>query len=546
MKKWFVSEQLPASSKFWILAILGTVFLSHSSLLFPKFLQNPDSFIIYPILETIGSPSEYVEKLVSFELMDFQPIRDLTLFIDYYFYEATGFQSVIILNCLIWFAILWQIFLILRDRYGFEARVAGPLVLAISVYPIYLQTVNWGIARKHLLAMVFILAATRSLFAWAERREGRLRVVVYYFLSALSIPSSILWPGFAGLYLWRHGRLRESRDLLITLFLTLALVAGINFAYYKTSLTYLEIYPQKASFFSPAIVAMNLGLQFHQIFLPYKLSFTYALGYTAILGLVLLAAFLVLVGILRKRHPDILLWFAYGALHLVLYLTTPNVYFDPYVIQSTLAVFFILFLGFRSFLEKHTVVALPLVLVWGVLTFLQNPVWGEKVEFFRRSHEAYPDCLNAIDLAKLEYLEKSSLNQDLYDFIQENQCTKVIALDSPYLKAKKMYLEALQLFQEESIDWEFRRSRLEDLAGKHIAPMTIYMAFLAKNDLATDLEDIAERVNLSLGGRELDLPAEAFFAREVVPYCKERALVHCQEFIARLKPSRHSIYRPKD
>ena len=46
---------------------------------------NPDAQIIYDQLLNLSGPIDYITKLLHFQTIDFQPIRDLTFFWIYFF-----------------------------------------------------------------------------------------------------------------------------------------------------------------------------------------------------------------------------------------------------------------------------------------------------------------------------------------------------------------------------------------------------------------------------------------------------------------------------
>ena len=62
---------------------------------------SPDSHIILPpLLE--ASPLDYVKMVLNFETVDFQPVRDLTFFLDVAVFRLTGVSTFSFSNILFW------------------------------------------------------------------------------------------------------------------------------------------------------------------------------------------------------------------------------------------------------------------------------------------------------------------------------------------------------------------------------------------------------------------------------------------------------------
>ena len=528
--------------RFSLIALL--VMLAHSNLLIPHYTENPDANTIYPILEDIHSPWEYIKKLVSFETLDFQPLRDATLFIDIWFFEITERTISIFLNCIVWIWAAWQILRILEERYQSDRLVAFTLTCAFSIYPIYSQAINWGIARKHLLAFAFTLMATRYFFRWLKTGSGEFRIILLYTCSLLSLPASMLWPIWATIviYFTKEKTFPESRKFLSLLFIIMFLLVGINWAYYKSSYTFLEIYPQKASEFDILYSLIHLGHQIKQVVFPYELSFYYSFGTSALVGLV---GFLLFIGWLlwkKRKESEIWIWVFYSGAHLIVLLSTPKIYFDTYVLHPSLGLFFIMFLLLRQQWRKLVPAIVALTFFWAGFTYYINPVWGDSVAFFRKSFENQTSCGNAIGYGAAQYLKGSKISNELYDFIQVNTCLEHHADDSPFMSLKKNNFEALQLFHEDEIDYEYRQRRLIELGMKHFYAMSIYVAFLAKYDKAEEVEKVSSILNQKFRESGVQIAYDPIFSGIVPEYCRKRELQACIRFSSMWKSKVRKSY----
>jgi hypothetical protein len=88
-------------AKYPNLAILFFVTLVYSSFLNGKPTVNPDAQIIIQNLEFWKSLPEYFTALLSFETIDFQPLRDLSFIVDMFFFNKLKLNTFVIQN-IIW------------------------------------------------------------------------------------------------------------------------------------------------------------------------------------------------------------------------------------------------------------------------------------------------------------------------------------------------------------------------------------------------------------------------------------------------------------
>ena len=514
--------------RFILLAAL--VLIAHSNFLFPSFIENPDESLIYPLLEKISTPLEYIKKLAEFETLDFQPVRDLTLYIDILVLRNFGVIISIFLNCLIWIWAMWQVLRIIEERYEFNRLHTFLVVGCFSVYPIYAQSINWGIARKHLLAFAFSIAATRYFFLWLKGLAKERHILIFYTLSVLSVPVSMLWPLWARMTIFftkSPRRQKNSLKLIVSLYLVMLLIIGINWAYYNTSYTFLQTYQQKSYYNDYFMILLNVGHQIKQVLFPYNLSYYYGFDGFSLAGAVLLLIFLIWLFFKKRNEGEIWIWVIYSGVHLVVLQNTPLAYFDTYVLQTSLGLFFIIFLLVRNYFKRLIPVLSILLVFWTAFTLSVNPTWGDSVKFFKKSFESQQSCGNAIGYGAAKYLKMEKLPDDLYDYIQVNECLMKDPNDSPFLAMRKLNFEALQLLIEEDIDFQYREKRLIELSLNQIFEMSIYMIFLVKNDRAQELERLSSNVIEKVKRSDIQLEFHPIFLAHVPKYCEQKKLPNC-------------------
>jgi hypothetical protein len=514
--------------------VIFAVIIAHTNFLFPKVAENPDSNFIYPFLSKINSPWEYLSQLTALETIDFQPIRDLTLFVDVWFENRLGLNVSIFLNTVIWaYCCCLILSIIIRFFKRLDEMTAVIVVSCYSVYPIFLQTINWGISRKHLLAFMFTLLATKAFLEWFQSRTGQFKIVVFYTLSVLSLPISVGWPVWCLCYLWliHRDKLKEGRKLISLLVIIMLLLVTINVAYYNTSSTYLQLYPKKANLISVEFIALNLGQHFWQLIYPYNLAFHYTFRNGAVTGFILFLALLTFAVVKLRERKLFWAWLLFAAAHVSIILTTPTIYFDTYLLSPSFAFLMIIILLVEDKLPSHRFFLIPLFIFWTGFTLSQNANWGESEVFFTKSFAEDESCPNAIGLGFAKYSKGKKLPDTLFNFIQVNSCFSPWEHDSPAMSLKKLIFESMSLYFEDDIDYDYRMERLVELGAKHFFPLTVYATILSKENRDEEIERTMKHLNDSFSGTGIKMGKDMIFMRVMPAYCKEKQLHQCMKFI---------------
>jgi tetratricopeptide (TPR) repeat protein len=189
----------------------------------------------------LSSPLDWLPAVRALHVLDLQPLRDASLLLDLKLSALLGHGTFHATNLLLWCAIALFAFLLFR-RVANE-RLAFAALPLFALHPLFVGSVGWISARKHLLACLFILAATLALLRAADRDRAGLRdrsvalVALLFSLAMLSQPISLLWPvwalGAAVLFwpqAWKQITARQAWPWLVLM----ALAAAVNGYYYST------------------------------------------------------------------------------------------------------------------------------------------------------------------------------------------------------------------------------------------------------------------------------------------------------------------------
>ncbi|MBI2521580.1 MAG: hypothetical protein HYV97_14285 [Bdellovibrio sp.] len=253
--------------------LLFLLFTAYLKLFDHENLVRFDEAIITEPLKKIISLPQYLGNIWGGQLADLQPIRDLSYFANFpfesYFPQIYLFSNFIVFAFILWVA--QKIFFRLIGAHG-QTLI---WMCAFALHPIFSQTVPWIAARKHLLSVLFILLAQEQLPLFANHMRhisGWIKITLYYLLSTLSNPITLLWPGSNFIQsLIKKEKLRGWIPLLIVMFF----IAGINYYYYSYVFIKLSQTQKILAFSGVAPILNALGRNFFQIVFPIKMAFSY-------------------------------------------------------------------------------------------------------------------------------------------------------------------------------------------------------------------------------------------------------------------------------
>lgn len=479
---------------------------------------DPDAEIILNIFQHTPDFLSYLESLFSYRAVDMQPIRDLSLWIDWRLFNDLQINTFVLQNILIWTLTcmgLFEILLLLHPDLSCKQTLF--LVCLFAVYPLFNASLSWGMARKHLLCLLFITLATKDLLAG---RYGRMNL--WYLLSIFSQPIGILWPVFAGIFVFLRKRDRFYKFLPWSIGLGISLLIGayLNYHYYESSPMFRAIYQSKTDdAFNLADKILAIGHYGFQLFLPYQQAFYYDLGHWSIwAGLLALGIFYLVYSGLKLPKQDLLIWGLFGALPLLVVLNAPETKYDTYLLLPAFALWMLL----PHFLKRITLpdwVFTSLIIVWGTFTIWESKAWTSNEAFRERNFYRRPTCIGAISLARWNYRQEKSPASEVVQFMQDNHCiigkTQMESNDFLVLQSDAMLYDSGPAVED-------RLKLLNQLSQFHWYPALVKAALLIREDQVDEgLETMRKlsQVDLGMTKGATYLP---FVDKIIHPACEER------------------------
>lgn len=492
--------------------------------------NNPDAQFTLPSLFNVKNPLEYLGMLRDFQVIDFQPVRDLSFFLDLAIFRLTGIVTFATMNVCLW-GIGCYLLLKLMERIVPAERRSGAIfwVLAFAAYPLFSQAVPWGMARKHILAFPIFLACTLAWLDWLEGKTKWLKVYVLYVTAALTHPLTLLWPVWAAIHfrLTGHEKTKESKKIFLIFSLTTITLFFTHYAYYTVgNSTVKDVFPQVSPDVTNFLrILQNSFFYLRQMIFPYQLGFLYYPEWgTAWPGIIFLGVLSVFF--YRERNDRVTLsWLAFSLIPVPVFLALPGV-FDQYLIIPAAGLTLIAFRKWNSHSRVQVSVLLVLTIAWSVMTFREASLWANPYELAERNFRNGPSCRSALNFALQIYSDGKKASSDLLKFLEEGRCLQTSAGDPEITKRGVRHIEALMLFYEgEKFPRDFQISRLEELGATHYYPHLILAGILATEDRAPEVEQRAEFVLWKTTGAALDTgPVIDDVLR---PYCLKNNLEAC-------------------
>jgi len=411
---------------------------------------------------------------------DVQPIRDLSFAIDVLIARFVGIRTLPAHSVLIWIGCC-ALSVSLARRWVRDELTAKAWGLLFALHPLYVMTVGWIAARKHLLALFFLLLALHALarLREAETRPAIRRAAVSLFLayaaSLLSQPIYLVFPAWllvlafadTGTRAW----IRRHRALATAIFAGIgslsAVLFVVNFLHYHA---YYLAYEQKSgkvtsldlSNVTPAGDALlALGRYFFQIVAPFKYAVLYSqASIENIVGLVLLPLFAYLcVSVLGGRRT--LLGISFFVLALTIVLTKIRTFFisDTYLPGASLGIWALLLalwcepLAAKATAVRRRIGSLllpPLAFFLGVQAALAARTWQSDERMWERSYRLEPNCMNSMSYAFILFAKRRIPEAlEVSDFHYRNQCVGEISRPLYYVSA--FYHEGISLAEKIAI-----------------------------------------------------------------------------------------------
>lgn len=494
--------------------LLLALLLSYSPILMTKHPVNPDAQFIIPDLTSSSGISSYVGKLISFRTIDVQPVRDLSFLADIMIHDLTGLNSFVWINLLLWWIsgiLLFRIMQILFNHIPEESIYL--LIACFLLYPLFSQTVAWGMARKHLLSFVFILAGTEC---WLKEKK---RCSLFYALSVFSQPITLLWP------VWAFIQKPKAWKLLIPSIAIMIFAVFINYRYYNESEIFRSFYGTKTNeLFALPEKILALGHYVFQLFFPYLLSNTYGLGHWAsLIGLPLAVLFIFFI-LKRKVNPRFVLsWGIFFILPLLIVVSQATSIYDTYLLVPGAAFLILLTSTLRE--KISTAVLVSLAIVWGSLTFYESIKWRDEFTLTSRSFSRRPDCRTAFQHARSSYEWGKLPDREALSFLRDYDCSK-LSVSSQH----RINLEASILFYEEGPPAE-RITKLRTLSTYGIYPQLALAALFIKNENSEEARQTLSEIQSRWGKMRFRDEFIPFVSEVILPFCRKDSNENCLETI---------------
>lgn len=491
--------------------------------------KNPDALIALPPLFDVKTPFEYLKMLSEFQVVDFQPVRDLTFFWDIAIYKLTGVVTFATTNVFLWAAGIFLFFKLLRRLCPEKEKAAIYWSLAFASYPLFSQAVAWGMARKHILAFLLILGATHAFLNWLQGKDKIFKVYVWYVLACLSHPITLLWPLWAATYLalFEPAKLKEEKKSFIIFAFTATALGFTNYAYYTVgneavSEVFWNIRP---NLFDVPKLFIHFCFYLRQIVFPYQLGFLY---YPETISLIPgVAIFIVTLGVLYRFRKDkkFLSWVIFAALPFPIILGLPGV-FDQYLLIPVAGISLIAFQKLGNPSKGSMSFLILVTLIWSVLTFHHARLWTEPRLLSERNFQSVKSCKSANDFLNQTYFDELKAPPELLKFMHDGNCLNLEAGAPIKQQIGIKVLESMMMYYEDGVfPYEHRISRLLQLGKSHYFPLIVFAALKAKEGDIQEVQRVTEFVLEKAGSTKLE--TGSISDKVLRPFCEEHQLEAC-------------------
>ncbi|MEI8346668.1 MAG: hypothetical protein WCG27_04320 [Pseudomonadota bacterium] len=395
------------------------------ALFLPLIISDPlsgfDDPKVVVSLEKVSGLGGYLEIFKKHQLLDIQPIRDFSLWLDWQVKKLTGIGTFHATNWVIWGFILFFFHSLLKQL------PLSPLwhFFFLGLYafnPSFVHAVGWASARKHLLSTFFILWATYLLFKHQESIKHLNKIslrlmallIILYLLSCFSQPINVLWPLWVGLF-FLYSRPKGFLPLMVILGLIALGVLGINYHYYT------QIFPlqthgidkfvtNQADHSTIAFFFLAIGRYFLQLTFPYWPS-PVPIGPGSSPNIVGLFIFPLVTYFFWKRVPrdKFALWGLYFLFPLltVVVKTTQIFVMNTYLINAAVGFYLLLAMAIVKNIKKRWLnhaffltLSVAILLPWIIISWQQTKTWQSNFYFWKNAYQMEPITITQYAYAK--------------------------------------------------------------------------------------------------------------------------------------------------
>ena len=497
---------------------------------------DPDAQYILPVTLGFRSLSDYFSGLLSLQTMDFQPVRDLSLYFDHIAFQNFRTNTFVFQNLLWWTGISFLLIRIVRKLFPeFKEGSVALIVLGFSVYPLFTATLPWGMARKHILSMFFILVSTERLVCSELKLKDSVLMVGSYFLAVFAQPIGIMWPLWAAIYVRLQRRDLWKSFIKTVPFFVIIFILGViaNTVYYEQSPVFLNLFPKKSSaLFDVSSQLLALGHYTFTIFIPYFLSFQNTLGqWSTLAGLGVLVIFGVVL--YKTKAREALVWSMLSLLSLFTVLQMPEIIQDTYLLLPAVGILIAMISLVKNLPVKNFSYALILIPIWAVMSYSRSHLWVSMSALTHDSFKTTPSCVTAMSAIRTDYIRGLETLPEALDFFNKNECL-VNTLNSPESLREAHMIHVLILLNDRSIPLQKRIDGLKEAQRMQNSYGQLYLVVLYIREKKIESEK-AELESLLTAMKEIRGQFyDVVIEKDLLPYCRSINHKECIDILSPL------------
>lgn len=401
-----------------LLLILVTLLVYSKTLDRTSLFPIDDSFLINPLIKIDNFFNDYKKA----EVLDYQPLRDFSFYIDIQILKKFEFHSFRLTNILIFALLILCTYKLVRNILG--PLYALSLSLLIVCHPLFSFVLIWISTRKHLLASLFALIALNISYRKKQEISSFLKYTLSISLSFFSQPIH-LWLPFFNLaktfYISR--RKKAFQFITYTVSISIAFLVGyINISfYYGNKSPYGNNVGGRYDLEYVSKFLLQHGRYFYNSLIPSNLEIYYSeSSFLNIIGMFLLFAYLyVSFKISRKAFEFIVL--ALLSVSLVTFHRVGTFISDSYSILYTTFTWISLTIVLNKIIKKEHVVILIIVVITTLNLSLN----------LKRNQELSND-LTYIEKNVNEEYNEQAMNYYLHLMAMDGQAHKAIQIFDKY------------------------------------------------------------------------------------------------------------------
>lgn len=510
---------------------------------------SPDAYLILPHLDSFSSIGDYINSLLSLTSIDIQPLRDLSLYFDLWFFKNMGVNTFIWTNFILFFIsiFIWQKIASIELELNSKLHqfLWGAL---IACYPIYAHIISYSMARKHILSFFFISISTYLFIYSVKRSELSLKnyftISTSFLFSIFSQPISLLFPLWTFAYMFMEKVKIKDRffKLQMTLFVVFIFGFIVNYFYYEYSQIMQTVFGAKTEdAFKVEERFYSFFTYFYNVFYPFKLSFYSSLNIKKpFFGLLSFTFFSLLYIGITKDWRKFLKWVSYAILPLIIITTSPyNVYYT-YLTIPLVAILFLLFDLIVKVKRPINYIVLGLLIgTLSIFSHFESKKWTDEEQWGQMNITRDPHC-NSVTRYARGLLSKGQLpSNDILNFLGQNQCNK---FTTKYNQLELIVFESQILFYSNNFLKEQRAQILLDYGKINFYPLLVLASIHIKEQNFLEAKKMIQQTLDFLGPTKLGTMYDKIFDDYLMPYCRRISNIKCLEKFHSLTIKKESTY----